>query len=80
MAYVFSIHHSNTHTIYDQNTLYLIGQYDVTMVTDSQFEYACGDLTCRLSRPGSSRTESLIDELVLPPGSSHVWPGSTLPF
>ena len=40
MTYVFPIHHMNTHTTYDQNTLHLIGQYDVVMVTDRHFEYA----------------------------------------
>ena len=33
-----------------------------------------------LSRPGSSQTESLSDELALPPCSRHVWPGCFLPF
>ena len=36
----------------------------------------CGDLTCRLSRPSSNWTESLIDGSALPPGSRHVRPGS----
>ena len=40
MAYVFPIHHRNTHTTYNQNTLHLIGKCDVAMVTDSHFEYA----------------------------------------
>ena len=40
MAYVFPINHRNTHTIYNQKTLYLIGQCDVAMVADSHFEYA----------------------------------------
>ena len=40
LAYVFAIHHRNTHTTYNQNTLHLIGQCDVAMVTDSHFEYA----------------------------------------
>ena len=40
MAYVFSMHHKNTHAIYNQDTLHLIGQCDVAMVTDSHFEYA----------------------------------------
>ena len=40
MAYVFPIHHRITHAIYNQNTLLLLGQCDVAMVTDSHFEYA----------------------------------------
>ena len=40
MAYVFPIHHRNTHTIYNQNTLYLIGRCNVAMVTNRHFEYA----------------------------------------
>ena len=40
MAYVFPIHHMNTHTIYIQNTLHLNGQCDAAMATDSHFEYA----------------------------------------
>ena len=40
MAYVFPIHHRNTHTIYNQNTLHLIGICDVAMGTDIHFEYA----------------------------------------
>ena len=40
MTYVFPIHHRNTHTTYNPNTLHLIGQCDVAMVTDSHFEYA----------------------------------------
>ena len=40
MAYEFPIHHRNTHTIYNQNKLHLIRQFDVAMVTDRHFEYA----------------------------------------
>ena len=40
MAYVFPILHRNRHTIYNQNTLHLIGQCNVAMVTDRHFEYA----------------------------------------
>ena len=40
MAYVFPIHHRNTHTIYNRNTLYLIGRCNVAMVTNRHFEYA----------------------------------------
>ena len=40
VAYVFLIHQRNTHTTYNQNTLHLIGQCDVAMVTDYHFEYA----------------------------------------
>ena len=40
MAYVFPIHHMNTHKIYIQNTLHLNGQCYVAMATDSHFEYA----------------------------------------
>ena len=40
MAYVFPIHHRNTYTIYNQNTLHLIEKCDVAMVTDSHFQYA----------------------------------------
>ena len=40
MAYVFPIHHRNTHTIYSQNTIHSIGHCDVAMVTDIHFEYA----------------------------------------
>ena len=40
MAYIFPIHPRSTHTIYNQNTLHLIGQCDVAMVTDRHFEYA----------------------------------------
>ena len=40
MAYVFPMHHKSTHAIYNQDTLHLIGQFDVAMVTDNHFEYA----------------------------------------
>ena len=40
MAYVFPIHHMNTNTTFNQNTVHLISQCDVSMVTDSNFEYA----------------------------------------
>ena len=40
MAYVFIIHHRNIHTIYNQNTLHLIGKCDVAMVAENHFEYA----------------------------------------
>ena len=40
MTYIIPIHHRNTLTIYNQNTLYLIDQCDVAMATDSYFEYA----------------------------------------
>ena len=40
MGYIFPIHHRNIHTIDNQNTLHLIGQCDVAMVTDGHFEYA----------------------------------------
>ena len=36
---------------------------------------ACGDLTCRLSRPSSYRTESLINGSALSPSLRHVRPG-----
>ena len=40
MAYVFPIQHTNTHTIYIQNTFNLNGQCDVAMATDNILEYA----------------------------------------
>ena len=40
MAYVFPIHHRNTHTIYNQQTLHFIGKCAVAMVTDGHFKYA----------------------------------------
>ena len=40
MAYVFPIHHRNTHTIYVQNIPHLNGQCGAAMATDSHFEYA----------------------------------------
>ena len=40
MGYVFPIHHRNTHALYNQNTLHLIGKCDAAMVTDNHFEYA----------------------------------------
>ena len=40
MAYVFPIPHRNTHAIYNRNTLQLIDQWYVAMVTDNHFEYA----------------------------------------
>ena len=46
MAYIFPIQHWNIHTIYNQNTLHLIGQCDVAMVTDSHFEYANKVVKC----------------------------------
>ena len=40
MGYIFPIHRRNTHTIYNQTTLHLIGQCDVAMLPDGHFEYA----------------------------------------